>query len=296
MSFCLQLLSKSDILRKQQLIATGTIIVEPQRTYNYLADFVDNLQSEGRYTFTFIELKKMLAQSDDALRLALNRLVHKSKVVPVRRGFYVVIPPEYSERGILPPSLFINDLMEFLSKPYYVGLLSAAAMHGAGHQQPQEFYVITVKPPMRPVVCKEIRINFSVKASLPAAGFEERKTDTGFITISNPELTALDLIQFENRIGGLDRVVTLLDEMAEKFDRKRLQQLLSASISTAYLQRFGFILEHILELDELAQAVFEKLEKRNRFRVPLKSNASKSGFPVNGRWKVIENASLESEL
>ncbi|MEE9170762.1 MAG: type IV toxin-antitoxin system AbiEi family antitoxin [bacterium] len=270
--------------------------MKQKANYLYLTNYLEERQSEGMYSFTFSDLLKNFSVRREALKAALNRLVRKGRIVSARKGFYVIVPPEYSQRGILPPSLFINDLMDFLSKPYYIGLLSAAAMHGAGHQQPQEFYVITVKPAMRPITCKDIKINFNVKSSLFIPGLEKRKTDTGFIKVSNPELTALDLIQFENRIGGLDRVVTLLDELAEKFNRERLQQLLSTNISTAYLQRFGFILDQILELDDLAQAVFENLKKRNRFRVPLKTSTPKSGFPVNGRWKIIENANLESEL
>ena len=39
--------------------------------------------------------------------------------------------------------LWIDDLMRFHHVPYYVGLLSAAALHGAAHQQPQEFQVVS---------------------------------------------------------------------------------------------------------------------------------------------------------
>ncbi|MGH7573003.1 MAG: type IV toxin-antitoxin system AbiEi family antitoxin domain-containing protein [Gemmatimonadota bacterium] len=50
------------------------------------------------------------------------------------------------------PSWLIDDLMRFLEQPYYVGLLSAAAIHGAGYQQPMVFQVITDQP------TREIRI------------------------------------------------------------------------------------------------------------------------------------------
>jgi predicted transcriptional regulator of viral defense system len=60
----------------------------------------------------------------------------------IREGFYVIVPLEYASSGILPPEWFIDELMKFLRQPYYVGLLSAAAIHGAAHQQPQEFHVV----------------------------------------------------------------------------------------------------------------------------------------------------------
>jgi len=93
--------------------------------------------------------------------------------------------------GILPASLFIDDLMAYIQKPYYVGLLSAAALHGSSHQQPQEYFVVTQKPSHRTIHAKGVTINFCIKSLLPSTGIVEKKTDTGFITISGPELTAL---------------------------------------------------------------------------------------------------------
>ena len=42
-----------------------------QRTYNYLNHFFNNLQSQGRYTFTLKELKNEFEVSDEALKSVL---------------------------------------------------------------------------------------------------------------------------------------------------------------------------------------------------------------------------------
>ena len=47
----------------------------------------------------------------------------------------MIIPPQYALKGNIPPSYYIDQLMEVLEKPYYVCLLTAAAMHGATHQR-----------------------------------------------------------------------------------------------------------------------------------------------------------------
>ena len=62
----------------------------------------------------------------------------------------MIVPLEYLHAGGPPPSLFIDDLMKAMERPYYVGLLSAAALHGASHQQPQEFQVFSDRP-IRPI-------------------------------------------------------------------------------------------------------------------------------------------------
>lgn len=62
------------------------------------------------------------------------------------KGFYVIIPTQYQLKGIVPPSYYINELMEYLGKPCYVGLLSAAALYGASHQRVKVIQIITTGP------------------------------------------------------------------------------------------------------------------------------------------------------
>ena len=38
--------------------------------------------------------------------------------------------------GAPPASWYIDDFMKAIGAPYYVGVLTAAALHGAAHQQP----------------------------------------------------------------------------------------------------------------------------------------------------------------
>jgi len=49
--------------------------------------------------------------------------------------------------------------MAYLEQPYYVGLLGAASLHGAAHQQPQQFQVVTTTP-QREVRKKGLAIRF----------------------------------------------------------------------------------------------------------------------------------------
>ena len=124
-----------------------------------LAAFVDGLQAQGRYTFTRSEATGAQGRSEVALKAALQRLKRQGRIASPRRGFYVLVPLEYREAGGPSASWFIGDLMRFLGQPYYVGLLSAAAIHGAAHQQPMVFQVITDRP-TRPAGAGRVRIEF----------------------------------------------------------------------------------------------------------------------------------------
>jgi predicted transcriptional regulator of viral defense system len=59
-----------------------------------LSDYVDRLQSHGRYSFTKDEAARAMKVTDVALTFALSRLSKKGRILPVKRGFYVIVPVE----------------------------------------------------------------------------------------------------------------------------------------------------------------------------------------------------------
>jgi len=99
--------------------------------------------------------------------------------------------------------------MAYLRRPYYVGLLSAAALHGAAHQSPQEFQVVTDRP-LRPIEVGRTRIRFVKKAHLAKTPTVGVKAPTGEIRVSSPEATALDLVRYPEHAGYLSNVATIL--------------------------------------------------------------------------------------
>jgi len=265
---------------------------------NYLEDYINEAQADGKLYFTLYEVRKRFnANYESALKFSLNRLVNKAKIASVYKGFYVIIPPEYSIQKMLPYELFIDALFKYLNRPYYVGLLSAAFYHGASHQQPQEYFVLIDKPPMRSTTKEGLKINYVVKSNLEKSIIENKKSRTGYIKISTPEQTAVDLIYFQNRIGGLNRASTIIFELTESMNAQGLKNTLSnCSRANATLQRLGFILENVVNRNDLADVVSNFLANKKLFRVPLKSSENKKGFAVNSKWKVIENSKIEIDF
>lgn len=264
--------------------------------YRYLEAFADKLRSKGKYSFTLTDLRNKYDLSDEALKKALQRLTHKKEAARVRQEFYVIVPPEYRSRGILPTSFFIDDLMKFLKRDYYVGLLTAASFYGAAHQQPQEFYVVTIKPTMRAINTNKLKVRFFYKKEWNGGDIKERKVETGFIKISSPELTALDLVTYADKIGGLNRVATILEELSEQMDKDVLIQTITSYRNVATVQRLGFVLE-TLEKNELAGALMQYLEGVKHFPILLRPQKEKPATMVTGnRWKVVANAKIEADL
>jgi len=271
--------------------------MKKSQIYNYLAKYIDALQSNGKLHFSLVDvMKEHPGHSKAALKLSLNRLSSKNRILSVYKSFYIIIPPEYRQRKIIPPELFIDALFAYLKRPYYVGLLSAAAMHGASHQQSMEYYVFIDKPAIRPTNVEGLKINYVVKNLIPVSVIEKRKTEAGYIDISNAELTAIDLIAYQHRIGGLNRAATVLYELSESMSPAKLNEILNDNIPLSVLQRLGYILEVVLHKKELASLIKNYLSDKKIFRIPLKPGYMKKGFKVNDDWKVIQNTKIETDF
>jgi len=272
--------------------------------HNYLEEYLHNLQANGKLFFSMSDLQNEFSgYSLNALQLNLKRLSRKGKVQFVMKGFYVIIPPEYQRKKILPPELFLDSLFRYLNRPYYLGLISAASMHGASHQQAMESYVFINKPPIRPTNVEGLKINYVVKSEFPGHGLEQRKTAAGYLNISGLELTVLDLVEYRQRVGGLNRISTILYELSESLQPEKLKLVLENKVSLSAIQRLGYILDVVIDKPEsialqkeISSILKNYLSGKKIFRVPLKSGIKKEGFPVNPDWKIIENYKIETDF
>jgi predicted transcriptional regulator of viral defense system len=233
--------------------------------------------------------------SNAAVKLALNRLSSKNKIVSVFKGFYVIITPEYSLKGMLPPFLFIDSLMKHLNKPYYVGLLSAAALHGASHQRAQEFFSVIQLPQLRATSKKGIKINYIGRKKIPGNFLEQRKTEAGYVWVSNPELTAVDLLQYEKHIGGINRAASVINELAEVMKPEGFTDEFISVTPVVMLQRLGYILEKLVGNENLSGSLYSKMINAypSLQRMPLRSGKPETGFPSDPKWKIVINEEIE---
>lgn len=268
-------------------------LTKKNKSANWDKFFVD-LQSQGRYTFSFDELRRRFDLSEETLLQALYRYKAKKQIAQIRKGFYAIIPPGYSKQGMLPPYLLIDDLMKSLNKPYYVALLSAAALYGAAHQQPMEYFVIAQTPAPRNINSKKLKISFFSKNTWEQDDIVQKTTNAGYINVSTPELTALDLLAYTEKIG-LNRATTILQELVQNMKVSTLSRTAKRYPSTPIIQRLGYILDIVLGEEKLAGALQKILSNRKIVLVPLSTQKDKQG-DIDETWKVIKNMEIESDL
>ena len=265
------------------------------KEYGRLENYLDNLIALGRYSFTSNEVKKELQVSPNAFQKQISSLSEQNKVALIRNGFYAIVPPEYRKNGAPPVSYYIDAMMHVLNRPYYIGLLNAAAWYGAAHQQPQK-HIIIVKPPFIPAINKPYsRIDFVYKKQWHESDLTQQKTNAGYITVSSPELTALDLCYYPKHAGGINQVATVLEELAEELDAVKIRDLAERYNSITAIQRLGFLLE-LTGNGKVAIPLKEWLLEQ-KYHPALLDPAEKSQSKVTGNiWKIIVNTDIETDF
>ncbi|MBI3184679.1 MAG: type IV toxin-antitoxin system AbiEi family antitoxin [Myxococcales bacterium] len=256
--------------------------------------FIADLAARGRYHFTTEEVVRSLGLSVLAARAVLRRLAAKGEIATPYRGFHVIVPPEYRALNCLPPEQFVPQLMEHLREDYYVGLLSAAQHHGAAHQRPQVFQVMTTKN--RPDIdCGQVHVVFVARRNakkVPTASFN---TPRGTMRVSTPEATALDLVQYVGHCGGIENAATVLAELAESIDPEQLARLAAVLVALPIAQRLGYLLEKVGAGDR-TEPLAKLAAKRASHVTPLIPGRTMRGAPRDRRWRVAVNAKVEPEL
>lgn len=258
-------------------------------------DYIKYLLSIESYSFSLEEIIANTRSERSSLKFELARLVEKGELINLRKGYYLIITPRYSNLGALPIQLYVDKLFRSLNRNYYLGHYSAARFHGAGHQQTHREYVMTEKPKLGDIKKAEIDIHFFTSAKWPVKNILERKSDAGFFHLSSPALTAVDLIHHQNKLGGLNRMLAILEELSEEITAADLKDLLAWYPHKSTLQRLGFILEELkVGLD--LQLILDFLKAQGYFPVLLvPDNAQKPGA-VASPWKVAVNLTLENDL
>ncbi|MBW1806905.1 MAG: type IV toxin-antitoxin system AbiEi family antitoxin [Deltaproteobacteria bacterium] len=257
-----------------------------------ISHWIEHLQSLGLYTFTRAQAESETGRSFVATQTALRRLKEQGRIVSPRRGFYVVVPFEYRAANSPPANWFIDDMMLYLDQPYYVGLLSAAAIHGAAHQQPMVFQVMTNKP-TREIRSGKVAIQFSMSCKIEHMPVTEKQTETGTMRVATPETTAFDMVRYQAAAGHLSNAATVLAELAECIDAQALVSI-AQLVRLPDVQRLGYLLDAVGESD-LAGPLAKWLDTQKPRAIFLHPGES-ADVKVDMRWHVLPNIELEVDL
>lgn len=212
--------------------------------------------------------------------------------MPVR-GLWVPVPPEYRAWGAPPGIELIDAMMQHLGGPYYVGWLTASAIHGAAHHAPQVFQVAT-DGLVRDRTVGRTHFRFAQRQTAATIPAISHPTRSGSARVSTPEATALDVATDPHLAGGMDNAATTIIELAEldTFDIGELTRL-TARFPAASGRRIGYVLDRFAGRSDLAP-LREAVTGHRSAPSRLDPSGSASGS-VDRRWNVYLNRDVEPD-
>jgi predicted transcriptional regulator of viral defense system len=252
------------------------------------SDYVADLVAHGKYHFTTEEAVAALGESISRVRAALRRLKAKGELVDPHRSFHVILPPDHRSFGCPPPTDFVPPLMQHLHEPYYVALLSAAELYGAVHGQ--NVFQVMARLNRQPIDCGKSRVQFVMRKDLDRTPLLERDTAGGALRVASPEATALELVGYADRCGGLEHVADVLSELVDRLDPERLIAVAPLS-PIVWTQRLGYLLD-VTDHRELANVLVPVVKDLAHDFAPLVRARPKSGARRLPRWKLALNGSV----
>lgn len=268
----------------------------PQRPTN-LATYAEELVSTGRIGFSREEAMEALNLNHGAFLDAAARLTKRGHIFAPRRGYYVIVPTRFLKWGAPPPAWYIDEMMQHANRPYYVGLLKAAEIHGAAHQAVMEFQVV-IDRQWKPIRAGRSKIAFYFRKEMHAVapGIEQRKTDTGSMRVSSPALTALDLLRYRQASGGINHAASVLNELAPAIDAQPLLALAPA-FERSIAQRLGYIFDRLGAI-ALGDALHAYLDSAPLSWVELDPSEPTDSIMVetperDPRWHVLARRPIE---
>ncbi len=260
-----------------------------------LSSYIVELQQNGKYWFSKVQAILAIQTNELSFKRSVSRLIKNKKVARIKRDFFVIVPPEYYHLGVLPAEWFIDAWMSYSKRQYYVALLSAAAIYGAAHQQPQEFQVM-VDNILPPTLAGKLSIRYFSKNNISEIPTQKIKTNTGYIKVSTPEATAFDLVQYMKGAGHLGNVATVLSELSEKIDPNCLVATAEkVNVELPFAQRLGFILDKIGKEHISHPLNIWVLNKKPRYVLLCPGQLNKHS-EKEPKWKVLVNDIIEVDV
>lgn len=250
--------------------------------------FINERLASGIVSFTLAELSAGTGLSIVAAKNQLLRLKDLVVRVSPRQQFFLIIQPVHRSIGAPPVEWWLDDYFNWLEKPYYLALQSAAATFGSSQQAIQETQIIT-DIPRREMVVGRTRLRFFVKSGIKRTLTQQLSGVYAPVRVSTPESTLFDLVRYASAIGGIERAAETITPMLTLIKVKRLRSVLDVEGEIATAQRLGFILE-ALGATVLAKTIRVWLPNAVQM-VPISTHlGSDPAAPLNHEWGIVNNS------
>lgn len=257
-------------------------------------DLPDWMLSHGSAFATTADVARLLGVPTNEVAAIASRWRANGQAFSPAPGTYVPIPSQYRSSGAVPASDFVDQLMNHLEHPYYVGYLSSAEIHGAVDLPPPVFQIVTTAR-LDGRELGNIRLAFINSMTCTGKAVDLVNTPNGTMRVATPETTVLDLVGAPRYGGGLSNVASVIVKLVEN-DGLNVSAL--AQVAQLYpssvVQRTGWMIEHAANSvgTSLDLARLEEVAGRRIERTILSTTGPRRGR-ANKRWRVVVNTVVQ---
>jgi predicted transcriptional regulator of viral defense system len=189
--------------------------------------------------------------------------------------------------------------MNHLGKSYYVSTLSAAALHGASHQKQQVFTFVSDRV-LHPKEKSGVLLKPLLKKRIPHKYVGRKNVNSGAINVSDPILTAIDLVLYPLHAGGFGNIATVLSELTESMEMDTLEGDFFDFAPASAVQRLGYLIDAVLGEGRIADSLLAKARDASvKFRkTPLAMHlgVNEAADHYDAKWKIIANENVEVDI
>ena len=114
--------------------------------------------------------------------------------------------------------------------------------------------------------------------------------------ISSPSLTLADLLYYQNRIGGINRILAIIEELTESIVLDDVNELITWYPHVNTFQRMGYLLEQFEVDEKILEAIQMHLATQKHYPMLLSPAKNEKPGSANNRWKIDVNITLENDL
>jgi predicted transcriptional regulator of viral defense system len=258
------------------------------------SELAERLLSWGVSSATTDHIADLLAIPKNQVPQRLAPLKKRGLMVPLAKGLWAPVPPEYLVWGAPPALDIIDALMCHLSLDYYVGWLSAAALHGASHHAPQTFQV-AVSRTVRAKTIGRSRFQFYHRNHIHFVSLVKTESKNGAVPVSSKETTMLDIASDIGYAGGINNVANLIIEMCEAGEPDLyVLAALSNHYPASAIRRLGYLLERFT--DVLGLERLKVISDQRGTAVSLLNPLSINVGNIDKNWMLKINQEVDPDI
>jgi len=250
--------------------------------------FCDARLALGRVTISLADLVKESGLSAIAAKRQLSRLRGRVVRITPRQPFYLIVSPEHRSMGAPPADWWLQDYFDWLGRPYYLALQSAASSFGSNPQALQVTQVMTDRP-CRTIKVGRIQVRFFVKRGIERTPTQQPAGAVAPVLVSTPEATAYDLIRYATSIGGIERAAETIRPLLPLLRARELKRMLDGENETAVAQRLGLVIEACGN-KSLAKVVRDWLPDELTPVTLSPATGKRDNLRLFKRWQVLNNS------